>query len=154
VYARFHHKKRIYVLGDRVRTEHVFFSKAPLVGARSCTFARLDRLPRWGRGIALLRAPQREALREDVDFWRRDAEHAELMVRAVRLLGLSFAAIDYSERADGSVMLWEANPYPSLPALRRMRVPELRHGEARIESYHRAIGEFLGGLLAAPAAAG
>jgi len=72
------------------------------------------------------------------------------MVRAVRLLGLGFAAIDYSVRADGSAILWEANPYPSLPPLRRMRVPDLRHGQARVDSYHRAIGDFLIDLLAAP----
>jgi hypothetical protein len=31
-----------------------------------------------------------------------------------------------------------------------MRVPDLRHGPARVESYHRAIGDFLTGLLATP----
>jgi hypothetical protein len=153
VYARYHHKMRIYVLGERVRTEHAFFARHPLVGAKSCTFARLDRLPRWGVRLALLRAPARDALREDLAYWRGDAEHAPLMRRAVGLLGLGFAAIDYSVRADGSAILWEANPYPSLPVLGRMRLPELREGQARMDSYHRAIGAFLADLIAAPAAA-
>jgi hypothetical protein len=146
-YARLHHKMRLYVLGSRVRTEHVFFASEPLVGAKSCTFRRLDRLPHWARRLALLRASERAALREDVAFWRRESAHEELMQRALGVLGLVFAAVDFSLRADGSVILWEANPYPSLPPLSRMRVPELRGGRERIESYHRAIGDFLLGLL-------
>jgi hypothetical protein len=149
LYARLHHKMRIYVLGGRVHPAHVFFSSQPLVGSKNCTFKRLHRLPRWARRLALLSRREREALGEDVAFWRRPSAHAELMVRAVRALGLDFAAVDFSVRADGSAMLWEANPYPSLPPLAKQRVPELRHGRARMESHHRAIGDFLLGLLSA-----
>ena len=33
------------------------------------------------------------------------------MARAAKVLGLEVAAIDYSTYPDGSVVLWEANPY-------------------------------------------
>ncbi len=42
-------------------------------------------------------------------------ERPELFIRASRVLGLEWAAIDYSTLADGSVVLWEANPYFTMP---------------------------------------
>jgi hypothetical protein len=69
------------------------------------------------------------------------------MRRATSILGLEFAAIDYSDRGDGGVMIWEANPHPYLPPLQRMRLPERRRARERLASYERAIGDFLARLL-------
>ena len=38
VWARFFHKKRLFVFGDIVRTNHVFFSRSPIVGMKNSIF--------------------------------------------------------------------------------------------------------------------
>jgi hypothetical protein len=149
IYASLHHKKRLYVLGDRVRTEHVFFAREPIVSSETCGFRRLHEQPAWRRGISLLVEQERLAIREDIAYWRRGEAHAELMLRAAAALGFGFAAIDYSDRADGTAMLWEANPYPYLPSLEAMRLPRQRLGRERIASYERAVGDFLVRLMGA-----
>lgn len=153
IYARLHHKKRLYVVGDRVFTEHVFFSSYEVVSSKSCTFGRFHRLGAGLRGLARLAPRERVAIREDLDYWRRGEEHRELMVRAAATLGFGFAAIDYSSRADGSVMLWEANPHPRLPPLAKIRLPRQRLGARRLASYHRRLEDFLVGLVDGSAAA-
>jgi hypothetical protein len=152
VYARFHHKKRAYVLGDRVRTEHLFFSKHPVVSAASSTFTAFHVLPRLLHGVSRWLAG--DALREDLAYWRRIEEHRDEMCRAASVLGLGFAAIDYSERADGSLVLWEANPHPFLPPLEAMRLPRQRLAAERLESYQDAIADFLARLVDASVEAG
>lgn len=146
VYARYHHKKRIYVLGDRVRTEHVFFSGHPVVGAASCTFGRYHRLPSALHGLSRVRGRDRRAIEEDLAYWRSIEQDAEIMVRAARTLDFAFAAIDYSQRADGSVILWEANPHPILPDCRKVSLPRQRLAAERAASYQASIGDFLMGL--------
>jgi hypothetical protein len=147
-YARLHHKKRLYVLGDRVRTEHVFFSRDPIVSARSSTFTALHEDPRGAaRELARRHSLDARTMREDLRYWEAESVHADLMRRATSILGLEFAAIDYSDRGDGGVMIWEANPHPYLPPLQRMRLPERRRARERLASYERAIGDFLARLL-------
>jgi hypothetical protein len=149
VYARLHHKKRAYVLGDRVRTEHVFFSRDPVVGAATATFASIDRLPRWLHGLA--RRTERDTIAEDLAHWRRGEDQADVLLRAAGALGLGFCAIDYAQRAEGTAVLWEANPHPSLPPLRRFRLPGQRLARERLASYHDAVADYLRRLLdAAP----
>ena len=53
------------------------------------------------------------------------------MARAVRALELDFAAIDYSRKPDGSLVLWEANPHPSLPVWRHQALPVARRLRGR-----------------------
>ena len=64
------------------------------------------------------------------------------MQRALGALGLEFAAIDYSDLADGGVILWEANPHPQIPRLEQIKMPYLRRASERLATYHDAIGEF------------
>jgi hypothetical protein len=146
IYARLHHKKRLYVLGDRVLDEHVFFSAHPVVSADTCTFARFHGHA-WLHGLARLLERDRAAICEDVAYWRRGEEQRDLMRHAAGVLGFGYAAIDYSTRADGSAVLWEANPHPMLPSLAQIRLPRQRLGAQRVESYHRAIADFLLRLL-------
>lgn len=153
VYSRLHHKKRLYVLDPHVRTEHLFFSKSPFVSASSCTFAPFKRVPEALHWLHGLRSRDRAIVREDISYWERREEHSDLMLRAARTLGLGYAAIDYSERADGSVVLWEANPHPSLPPYEGIRLPRQRRARERIESYYRAIGDFLMDLADHPVGA-
>lgn len=145
-WARLHHKKRLLVLGGRVRTKHLFFSVQPVVTSESCTFKRSHRASHFARFSPALRA----CVREDLAYWRSEHEHDDLVRRAVGVLGLDFAAVDYSSTGDGGVLLWEANPYPSLPDVDDMMLSGWRQGAARVASYHAAIARFIADLLGAP----
>jgi len=146
VWASFYHKKRLLVLGDMIRTKHIFFSSVPVVSANTCRL-RLYRGVMAPLGWLTYLDPSAEAcIREDVDYWKRGHEHDTIMLSAVKTLGLDFAAIDYSSLADGRVVLWEANPYCSLPRLFDIMAPGRRHGRERIASYYHAISNFLASL--------
>lgn len=132
VYACFYHKKRALVLGDTVRTNHVYFSEHPIVGLHSSTF----RFSRPGKSDLRRPGPylQRffwlpKCIREDYAYWESVVDDEAVLLRATKALGLSFAAIDYSTLADGSVVLWEANPYPG--CLTRSPMPFLRRSRRR-----------------------
>ena len=134
VYADFFHKKRAMVLGSLVLNNHVFFSTEPIVGAKTCTFSkgRMDEAAgRLDEMIAL-----------DIAYNRAPAESPEVMRAALRALGLGMAAIDYSTRADGSVVLWEANPFFQLPPWSRGLLAGPRRLEERVpHMIDRMIGE-------------
>jgi hypothetical protein len=88
----------------------------------------------------------------DVDHWRNGSAEGGLLRRAMSALGLQVGAIDYSTRADGSPILWEANPYFSLPRRRDLMLPRYRGGaRARLSSYDEAIADFLEGLVSSAA---
>jgi hypothetical protein len=141
VYARLHHKKRAYVLLDRVCNEHVFFARGPIVTARTCTFAWFHG---WRRPLSpLARLFVGPEIAEDAAYWRGTDAHAATLRRAASALGLGFVALDYSVRADGSLVLWEANPYPFLPPAARMLLPRRRRADERLARYHDAIADFL-----------
>lgn len=141
-YAWYYHKRRLLVLGDRIRTKHVLFATQPIVSAKTSIFHRTGRL-------AWLRPALRACVREDMAYWRRGEEHGALMRRALAVLGIDVAAVDYSTRADGSVVLWEANPYPYLPEEHDIALPSWRCAPERIRSYDEAIARFLGHLAGA-----
>ena len=147
IWERYYHKKRTFVFGSEVVQNHVYFSEHPICGLKRSTFFRyMDGRWRWA-WTAYLRPTERTALAIDYAFWRGPLEHAEVMRKAVRVLGLDFAAIDYSVTADGKPVLWEANPYFDLPDADQSAMPRERRLPMRIASYDRAIGRFLGRLL-------
>lgn len=142
LWARFYHKKRAIVLGDIVHPRHVLFSRKPIVGLASSILAPYGpRRPkgkagksywRWAR--ALLR-PRPHFLRdrvgqqsvvEDNQFFRSPPEAPELLQHACRLLGLEKAAIDYSVKANGEIVLWEANPFFEVIPREHYILPEER----------------------------
>lgn len=143
VRARFYHKKRLLVLGSRIRTKHTFFAESPIVSAATCLFGKpirhTIRRVSHARDVA-------KCVRMDMTFWQCRAEHETLMRRAVDALGLDFAAIDYSDLASGSIVLWEANPYFHIPTARKIMLPYLRKPRRRVASFHEAIGRFLADL--------
>jgi len=151
LWARFFHKKRSFVFGNRTRSTHILFSRNPIVGMDRSTFHRYH-----GRGRHLLpllrfRRWDRAALAADNDFWRNLPEQPDLMQRAAHALELDVVAIDYSTRADGSVVLWEANPYFTLDRWRTGVMPLQRRLEERIAGFTAAYADFLEELLAGPA---
>jgi hypothetical protein len=145
-FAGLFHKKRLIVANGAVRTKHTFFADTPIVSAASSLFGRPRR---WLQGLfpPYLSPLERTCVAIDLAYWEQREEHKLLMNRACTALGFDFAAVDYSNRADGTPVLWEANPYFILPRLDEMRLPRLRRAVERVDSYHDAIGDFLASLL-------
>ncbi len=148
IYARLFHKKRVFVLGDRTRTEHVFFARDPLVSSTTFTFLRYGRVPPVLHGLVRFDTWNRKGIGEDLAYWREGEQHEALMRRAAGVLGLGYGAIDYSDLGDGKVILWEMNPYPKLPRLEIMPLTGPRRTKERMRSYHEAIARFLEDLSA------
>jgi hypothetical protein len=146
-YARLFHKNRLWVANGTIRTKHVFFSSNPVVSSKTAILGTAARsgIPEYA---ILLMPLYRECIRHDVAFWRVGEQHRELMIRACNVLGLRYAAIDYSNLADGTPMLWEVNPVFQIPRARQMILPRLRYAAERAESYCEAIAVSLEALLA------
>ena len=142
IWERLHHKKRILVLGERLRTEHLMFSSEPVVSAKTSLFRRYKWASRLGWNPSLGEL-ERACVEADIAYWRQGSEHDSLMRRAVAVLGLEYAAIDYCTLADGSPLLWEANPYFCLPKRRDIMLPRLRFAGPRLASFYSAIADFL-----------
>lgn len=155
IYAKFFHKKRAMVFGDAVINNHVLFSKNPLVSGRSATLAR-DKLPhnKLLRRIGLRRWRYQEALREDRTFAFSPPQHADVLRRAVRSLGLDIAAIDYASCADGSIVVWEANPYFYLRHWSEISLGDGRALDKRNPRFYDAALDVLSEAVAQPAALG
>jgi len=169
IWSRLYHKKRVFVLGRHVVPRHLFFSTGPLVRAEDSTLApcrnRCDRLlgllPR-GRHLDRrlhLRArcqrlhplsrEARASLRLEAAFVDAAPERPAMMRRAARLLGLEFAAVDYSTLADGRVILWEVNPYPWLNRWHTALLPYRRRMRERNERLYERLADFLEELTGA-----
>lgn len=147
--ADFFHKRRVFVFGDVVQTTHLYFSEQPIVSRRTSTLLAYKKLRH--RGPAALRRARRRyqpGIDADMAYAAQRDEHADLMRRATRALGLDFVAIDYATRPDGSVVLWEANPYFSLPRWYRNLLPVKRRLWRRHARFHEAIATFFETLLA------
>lgn len=150
IWSTLFHKKRTFVFGPVQRTSHLFFARSPIVSSSSCTFREAERFRRrpWTR----LSAPRgssggwlARAIADDITYWEQGTEAQEVMTTAVRALGLDYAAIDYSTRADGTVALWEANPHFVTAGRhwRNLNLPRRRRTPERLRSYREAIAEFL-----------
>ncbi len=151
VYARYYHKRRSIVVGDTVRTNHLYFSASPIVGLASSTFnARFRVAEAITHPRTFLKELYwlRECLREDYRHWAGVSEFESVLVRATRALDLSFAAIDYSVFADGRIILWEANPYPG--AVTYAKMPRLRRVPSRAKGIFDSLGAGLLRLLDGP----
>jgi hypothetical protein len=148
VWARFFHKKRLFVFGDIVRTNHVFFSYSPIVGMKNSTFFKhrqyLIDNPKAPRE---LEGDYAACLSADIEYWESREDKPELLRKAVHTLGLDFAALDYSSFPDGSIMLWEANPYFYLDLRKDALLPLMRRTDVRIPSFYDSIGDFFNTLL-------
>jgi hypothetical protein len=147
-WGRFFHKKRSLVAGRHVANVHVFFGPTPIVGLSNSTFRHYrdpNPLARW---LATRRCRAHIGL--DNAFTQAPAEHPELMQRAAATLGLDFLAIDYATRADGSPVLWEANPYFAMHMFPRQILAGPRRMKARLRRFHILTLAFLRDLLEDP----
>jgi hypothetical protein len=147
VWAQFYHKRRVYVFGDAITPAHIFFSRSPVVAWAGSTFSRYEG---WGsllQGLAYLRRLDRDAVAADIAFSNAAPEQPAVMRRAASALGLDSVAIDYSMFADGSVVLWEANPHPSIPSWRHTGMPLVRRTLPRLNRIYAATATFLRGLV-------
>jgi hypothetical protein len=122
LWARLYHKKRVMIFGEAIQARHVFFSENPIVGLTSSIGSH-------GR-----KSRRRHLVR--IFGVRGDR-------RAMR-----YAAIDYSTRADGSPMLWEANPYPAIPGPGNYVLPRERRFEERFDALCRGYAGFFARLIA------
>ncbi|HJS46752.1 MAG TPA: hypothetical protein VJ773_02065 [Gemmatimonadales bacterium] len=115
IWAKWWHKKRIFVFGDVVVPNHCLFGTTPVVGLQLSPFWRYRRRHAILAPLIAFRPWEREAVAVDRAYAEAAPERPELFIRATRALGLDWVAIDYSTLADGSVILWEANPYFTMP---------------------------------------
>ncbi len=133
LYARFHHKARAFVFRDEVFSSHLFFSKKPIVCAGSCLFKREDRPRRaLARAFGFRKKMLDQLVDIDQNYFDTPVQHKKTLIDAVRALKLDFAAVDYSFKPDGSIILWEANPYFNLPHGRESVMFERRSAIARV----------------------
>jgi hypothetical protein len=147
VWARLYHRKRAYLCGDAVLPGEVLFSEAPVVRPENCTFERYVGWRALLQGMAFARRLEREAVAADLAFARAEPEDAEVLRRAVGLLGLRFAAVDYSTGADGVPTLWSVDPCPDLPGWSSMGMPLLRRTAPRLNRFFACSAAFLRGLI-------
>ena len=116
LFRRYHHKARAFVFGDAVMPSHLFFASGPVVGLSNCLLKREARpRRRMAHRLGYNRKLFNDMIREDQAYFESDPLYARTLAQGVRALGLDFAAVDYSIRPDGSVVLWEANPFFWLP---------------------------------------
>ena len=149
IWALLYHRKRILVFGDIVTANHAYFSDGPIVNSVNSTFAALRECNPRIRRVMKYRKPYWDSLRAEWEFVTGELDQPELMLRAARALGLGYLAIDYSSYADGSVVLWEANPYPWLPSWRMAMLPGERQMQARFTIVYERFASFLRSLLGA-----
>lgn len=116
LYARFHHKARAFVFRGEVKASHLFFSHHLAVGLSNSLLEREARPRReLARKFGFRRKLFNDMIAEDIAYFETPVAHPHVFVQAVAALGLDVAAVDYSIQADGSPILWEANPYFWLP---------------------------------------
>ena len=134
-YCQFHHKARAFVFGDDVKASHMLFSGDLIVGAGNCTFQKLRDLPgRIRRRLRLYPAWLQRQLQEDIDYFENEVSQANILIDAVRALGLDFAAVDYCIYPDGQLVVWEANPYFYLPPGTESVMSSERKAVQRVEA--------------------
>jgi hypothetical protein len=129
--------------GSRVINNHIFFSPEPIVGTKTSTFLSAD----------VGAPPPRiaEMIEADFAYSQASAEAPAIMQKALRALNLDIAAIDYSTFADGSVILWEANPYFHLPHWSEALFTRARRLHERIPQMLGAMMDEIEALTKAPA---
>lgn len=146
IWARLYHKKRAMVFGDIVHPRHTIFSADPIVSLANSTIARYAQ-KRMRRPALPFDAEIRISVEIDNQYWRSPPEQPDLLRAACRALSLDIAAIDYATLADGSIVIWEANPYFFLVAHDNYLLPTERQFQGRFEAFHDALRRYLEGLL-------
>jgi hypothetical protein len=147
IWARYYHRCRSYVFGQRVLAQAIYFSTDPIVASNTSLWHCYTGRGRWLEPLALVRGDHRRTIAADIAFARKPSPHADLIRRAARALGLEYGAIDFALKADGSAVFWEMNPHPYIPPLRFNTLPLVRQFTWRTPLIHETIGDFLADLL-------
>jgi hypothetical protein len=147
VWARLHHRMRAYVCGDTVLPAEVLFSESPVVRPENSTFQRYAGWRSLLQLMACARRVEREAIAADRAFARAEPAEAETLRHAVGVLGLRFAAVDYSTDPDGVPTLWSVDPCPDLLGWSSMGMPLLRRTAPRLTRFFECSAGFLRGLI-------
>lgn len=135
LFSRFHHKARAFVFKGEVKACHLFFSHHLAVGLSNCLLAREDRPKRrMLRSLGFRGQLLGDMIAEDLAYFHARILQKDVLVKAVAALGLDVAAVDYSIRPDGSLILWEANPYFCLPPGEESIFSEERLAVARVNA--------------------
>lgn len=145
-FARYHHKKRALVLGDCVLPNELFFSRSPIVASETCTFRKYAGRRTLPAAVARIAPWDRSCVRADVEFAHNGRVPEAILRRAVHVLGLEIAAVDYADLADGNAILWEANPHFLMPPVEAMYLPGQRRMRHRYAAVADAFAAFFSGL--------
>ena len=153
LFSRLHHKKRAFVVCGEVINSHLMFAEDPFVGLQSCTFTRQAR---WKRRLAARFGYQAGLLRKtvaaDLAYFAGPADAPQTLAEATRALGLDMVAIDYASMPDGSVKIWEANPFFWLPHGSRSVLAGERQAVRRVDETLDRFADILVGRIAHAAA--
>ena len=142
LFYRFHHKARAIVFRDRIIGSHIFFAKDRIVGLSNSLFAREQRPRRnFARRFGYHRHLLDDMIAVDKQYFSEVPQGHEELIKAVSVMGLDFAALDYSLRPDGSILIWEANPYFNLPEGRDSVFAAQRDAVARVNQSFDWIAE-------------
>jgi hypothetical protein len=145
-FARYFHKKRAVVLGDRVIPNELFFSRSPIVASETCTFRKYAGRKSLPAVVSHLLPWDRRCVDADVEFADRGAVPSDVLLRAVHALELDVAAVDYADLAGGGTVIWEANPHFQLPPIDNMYLAGPRRVRRRYDALTDAFGDFFARL--------
>lgn len=161
LWRRYHHKMRVYVLGGRLVPYHLFFSENMVVSVSASIYGDwygwlfgAGFIPWPLSGLALLSPRVRRAIDEEERYAREGPDAPEILRRAASVLGLGYCALDYSTRADGSLVLWEANPHPATLTPGHVPLRRERGADRRTERLYDEMGELFRRLLVAGGSGG
>jgi hypothetical protein len=160
VFARYRHVCRTFLFGSNAVQSHILFSRDPVVQASVSVFREMqdrsqeyrDRFgtgrrnglaQRWIRRNRSFRA----ALDAEQAFRLQPIAHAALLRKAAALLDFHIVSFDYSLMADGSPILWEANPYPYINPFPGGTLWRDRDLPRVTRNLYEGLGRYLGSFL-------
>jgi hypothetical protein len=163
IWSKLYHKKRVYVLGQEVFPDSLYFSTEPTVCLDTSMFGRLRQrrqlAKRFVRPLPLrhlcAHVADRQCWAPDIfrcerEFYQGAVEQASLFRSAAAALGLGWVALDYATLSDGTTILWEANPYPHIPPLAKGLLAGRRRLPERASLQLQAFGRFFEGFMRGP----
>jgi hypothetical protein len=159
LWSRYYHRKRVLLIGDICVPYSLFFARTPVVSQETSVYADFQSWRRRLRALGRLRKPalavaarrlgMRPALELESEFAETPLEQEDVFRRAGAALNLEFLAFDFASMPDGEILIWEANPYPYLPAASDSLLRGWRNREARARAAYQAFACCFEGLLGA-----
>ncbi len=158
VWSRYYHRKRVILVGGECAPYSLMFSRVPVVGQHVSEY---ERVYRWRRRLRPYGRPGKQAVSAvqrviglqsmlscEKEFLDRPAEDPDLFRRASAALGLEYLAFDYATVPGEGTVIWEANPYPFLPAAGNTLLHHTRNQARNTERIYHAFASTFSDLLA------